>query len=341
VTNGAAPAIGSSVRFVRKIMASSTPSASGNYFKPRRLGHANLFVTDYKRAADFYLDVVGYQEAYRQPDNMASFSSNGNTYHDFALTDVSGKYGGPHQLPGLNHFAVELETERDLVDGYNAAVEDGVEIDFVMDHDVARSVYFTDPEGTMVEVYADVDRNWRENRKGIIIKKKPVWVPGVTSAPLDDPQYVPDPEIDFIKDAVFHGRKVTHVGLVVEKLEAMVDYYTRIVGLKLFAGGPSSSYAILGGTVCDYAVTLFRRHPGLEVGLHHVGIEVWGEDDLKGSLKAAQGRGIEIIKEIDSPARHAVTIKDPDGIHLQFFVDKTWTRDAVSDLDEDTALYLV
>lgn len=67
-----------------------TPRAgkSRDYFRPRRLGHANLFVGDYSRAADFYTSVVGFEEVYRQPDNQASFLSNGNTYHDLALTDV-------------------------------------------------------------------------------------------------------------------------------------------------------------------------------------------------------------------------------------------------------------
>ena len=41
------------------------------FFAPRRLGHANLFVSNYEQSADFYKSVVGFEEVYRQPDNQA------------------------------------------------------------------------------------------------------------------------------------------------------------------------------------------------------------------------------------------------------------------------------
>ncbi len=71
------------------------------YFKPRRLGHANLFVSNYEQAAEFYKSVVGFEEVYRQPDNQASFLSNGNTYHDLALTDIRSKYSAKGQKPAF------------------------------------------------------------------------------------------------------------------------------------------------------------------------------------------------------------------------------------------------
>ena len=187
-----------------------------DYFKPRRLGHANLFVSDYEKATKFYKSVVGFEEVYRQPDNHASFLSNGNTYHDLALTDIRSKYSAKDQKPGIWHLAFELETEADMVDGYNRAKADGVEFSFVMDHDVARSLYQHDPDGNMVEIYADVEKDWRAMRQGTIIREKPKWVPGVTSKPLADKLYPQSPDLVRIKDLVFHPKKVTHVALVAE-----------------------------------------------------------------------------------------------------------------------------
>ena len=92
-------------------------SEARDFFRPRRLGHANLFVSDYEEAQKFYFSVAGIHEAYRQPDNMASFVTNGNTYHDFGLTDVRSPYAPKGQKPGLFHIALELENEVDLVDG--------------------------------------------------------------------------------------------------------------------------------------------------------------------------------------------------------------------------------
>jgi len=147
------------------------------FWAPRRLGHANLFIGSYERAADYYRDMVGFREVYRQPNNMATFVSNGNTYHDLGLTDIHSRYCKPGQKPGLWHLAFEVENEVDLVDGYNRAIAAGVQFQFTEDHDVAHSLYFKDPDGLLVEVYADVMDEWRAHRKGIINKEKPKYIP--------------------------------------------------------------------------------------------------------------------------------------------------------------------
>ena len=70
-----------------------------HYWRPRRFAHANMFIGSYERAAEFYRDIVGFAEVYRQPNNMAAFMSNGNTYHDLGLTDIHSRYCDPDQKP--------------------------------------------------------------------------------------------------------------------------------------------------------------------------------------------------------------------------------------------------
>ena len=101
---------------------------TSHYWQPRRLGHANLFIGDYERAADYYRDVAGFREVYRQPNNMATFVSNGNTYHDLGLTDLRSRYGKPGQRPGLWHLAFEVENEVDLVEGYKRDAHPKIEV---------------------------------------------------------------------------------------------------------------------------------------------------------------------------------------------------------------------
>jgi catechol 2,3-dioxygenase len=315
--------------------------AGHDFFRPRRLGHANLFVSDYERAADFYRDVVGFEEVYRQPDNQASFLSNGNTYHDLALTDVHSKYAAKDQKPGLWHLAFELETELALVDGYDRAKKAGVEFAFVMDHDVARSVYKNDPDGNMVEMYADVEADWRALRQGIIIKEKPKWIPGVTSVPHAEKNYPSNPELVVVESAIFHPKKVTHVALVADNFEAMFDYYVDIVGLAALTGSPNSASAVLRGTESGGDVTLYRKSADLLPGLHHVGFEARDEADLRRSIAALPGSGVAIEREVDHPARHSIMIKDPDGLRLQFFVNREWAPAVIAKADRDETLYLL
>ncbi len=319
----------------------ATLGAGTRYFRPRRLGHVNLFVSNYERASDFYQSVVGFEEVYRQPDNRASFLSNGNTYHDLGLTDVSSRYADKSQKPGIWHLAFELETEADLVAGYNRAKDAGVEFAFVMDHDVARSVYKNDPDGNMVEIYADVEEDWRAMRHGIIVKEKPKWVPGVTSTPLTDTKYPKSPDLVVVPKATFHPKRITHVALVAKDFEAMFDYYTDIVGLTPLAGTRTGAAAVLRGTVGNGDVTLYRQTAGLAPGLHHVGFEVWDEADLKKSITALPASGVQLEREVDHPARHSVVIKDPDGLRLQFFVNRDWAPQAIAKAPPEDALYLL
>jgi catechol 2,3-dioxygenase len=322
-------------------MSPSEEAKAGGFFRPRRLGHANLFVSDYERASEFYQRVVGFEEVYRQPDNRASFLSNGNTYHDLGLTDVHSRYAAKDQKPGMWHLAFELETEADLVAGYDRAKTAGVEFAFVMDHDVARSVYKHDPDGNMVEIYADVEKDWRALRHGVIVKEKPKWVPGVTSAPKAEKNYPESPELVVVERALFHPKKITHVALVADDYEAMFEYYVDIVGLEPLSGAKTTASAVLHGSASAGDVTLYRKSAELHPGLHHVGFEVWDEADLERSIKALPGTGIAVERELDHPARHSVTIRDPDGLRLQFFVNRDWVPAAIAKAGRDEAPYLL
>lgn len=311
------------------------------YFQPRRLGHVNLFVSSYERAADFYQSVVGFEEVYRQPDNRASFVSNGNTYHDLGLTDVTSHYARAGQTPGLNHIAFELETEELLVEGYRRAVDDGIKFVSAQDHDVAHSLYKFDPDGNAVEVYADVVEDWRSARHGVFEKVKPEWIPGVTNVPSTNRLYPKNPEIRRVKNSIFHAQRVTHAGFVAQDYESMLDYYTGVIGLVPFAGGRQSAFTILCGTVSDVGVTLFRGLHGVAPGMHHVGIQIKDESDLDRSLAALAKHGLAVEREVDHPARRIVSIKDPDGIRLQFYVNRKWSPESLSGLSHEEALYLL
>jgi catechol 2,3-dioxygenase len=312
-----------------------------DFFRPRRLGHANLFVSDYLEAQQFYYTVAGINEVYRQPDNKASFISNGNTYHDFGLTDVRSPYAPKGQGPGLYHIAFELETEVDLVNGYNQAVANGVKFSHTRDHDVAHSCYLRDPDDNMVEIYADVRNDWQTSRRGIIIEKKPEYIPGVTSSPVAERNYPADPDLSLVDDAVFRSKRSTHVGLVTDNMAEMFRFYTDVVGLAPVVGNASSRHAVLRGTSGKGDITLFAKRPGLERGMHHVGIEVDTEANLDRALRLLPERGIKIVRHVEHPARRAITIPDSSGILLQFYVNRDWQPKVIATVSEDDALYLL
>jgi catechol 2,3-dioxygenase len=140
-------------------------------FHPRRLGHANLFVSDLDRSMRFYHAVCGLEEVRREPAIRIGFLSNGNTHHDVGLVQSStarrvGRGGfvmsrGDRRATGLNHLGFEMENEAELVEAYRRTTACGVEIDRTVDHLISRSVYLPDPEGNVLEFYADVTKDWR------------------------------------------------------------------------------------------------------------------------------------------------------------------------------------
>ena len=58
-------------------------------FHPERFAHANLFVADVDVSVDFYRDVCGITEVFREPGVKAGFLSNGATHHDIGLMQCS------------------------------------------------------------------------------------------------------------------------------------------------------------------------------------------------------------------------------------------------------------
>jgi catechol 2,3-dioxygenase len=271
------------------------------FFRPRRLGHVNLVVGDVDRSMDFYMQIIGLEESYRRPLVKAGFLSNGNTHHDIGLVESGGPLGQGRRA-GLNHTAFELETEVDLVGDYDRAISAGVEFDRTSDHDIAHSVYGRDADGN---------------------------------------HYHSDPEIRRVADAIFHPRRTTHAVLVLENFERCFETYRTVVGLSPIIGDAHSAFAVLGGTCGERNLGLFRARDGRAPGLHHVGLQVWGEADLNESLKRLAGAGHEIEAAIDCPARLSVFIKDPDGIRLQLYVDRDPSVEALGQCDEETALTLV
>lgn len=309
-------------------------------FRPRRLGHVNFWVEDVDNVAEFYRDIVGLEEVYRRVDLKGVFLSNGNSYHDMAIFDVTGSRGGKNK-PGLHHFAFELENEVDLVNGYNRIGEQGFEFDFNLSADVAHCCYGRDPDGNRFEVYADVKKNWREARSGDVDEggRNPDWQPGSTP-PISEPCYPVNPEIREIADAAIHTRRASHAVLVAADYESLYRHYTDLVGLVPMVGGPDDQFVILAGSLGTECLAIFRAQPGWKTGFHHGGFELENDTELERSQRLLRDRGIAIKHEASHAIRRCIHICDPCGNPMQFFVDGDAPLSGLLDMPAEEALML-
>jgi catechol 2,3-dioxygenase len=106
------------------------------------------------------------------------------------------------------------------------------------------------------------------------------------------------------------------------------------------AGSADGNFIILSGKASHGDKALLRTRPGLASGLHHVGVEVWDERDLVRSVEGLGRKGMKVEREIDHPARHCVCIKDPDGIRLQFYVNRDWRAATIESVEAEDQPYL-
>ena len=313
-----------------------------SYFRTRRLGHANVWVSDYAGLYEFYNQVFGFSKAYIQPDNKASFVSNGNSHHDFGMVDVKSHYASrPDQKPGLNHLGFELRNEAELVEGYRRAVAAGIKFVDTADHDVAHSAYIKDPDGNEIELYADVVPDWRAVRSGTVIKDKPKYVPGVSSKPLAEEFFVRNPTYLTVEGAVFHPLRTTHASLIARDFDAMYEFYTGFVGLRPFAGSRTGAYVVLAGSHSTGDVVLHRAQRGVAAGLHHVGVLVRDERELDQAKATLGQKGVTLDSEVDHPARRAMTVLDPDRLRVQMYANRDWRPETIAAVEPELALKLL
>lgn len=312
--------------------ASSTAArSSAHYFKPRRLGHVNLWVDDLNRSERFYNETCGLTVEFTEPDLVATFLGTGHTPHDLGMMQTTkgvDRYGrnGLLQLPGtiglkpgLNHMAWELENEAELVAGWRRLKADAVPTDMTVDHQVAHSVYMFDPDGNYNEFYCDTVKNWRSVLHGAMELITSSWDPDVPN-PATEGLYEDSPELRRVDTAPVHPYRVTHAVLVTAKVDALLDFYKAVAGLRVVAQKGGVTY--LGGSHSSYPYNLVIVK-GDAPAYHHVGFEMKNDAELDTAIAGLAKRGIKPTRVVDLPWKRSIFLTDPDGQLSEWYVRRS------------------
>ena len=136
--------------------------------KIKELGHVVLFVHDLETMHRFYEKVLGFRVVGSQP-GMVAFSS-GRTHHELLLIQVGmrpqPKVGG---TPGLYHIGFKIgNTDKELIAAKKVMEKEGIEIIGFGDHHVTHSMYVLDPEGNELELYVDVNEDWKKDPSSVM-----------------------------------------------------------------------------------------------------------------------------------------------------------------------------
>jgi catechol 2,3-dioxygenase len=119
------------------------------------LGAVELKVLDLESEVAFY-EWFGLERMNKASDH-AVFGADGTAI--LKLVSLPGGRERPRHTSGLFHFAILLPDERELGGFLQRALEERLPLTGTADHYVSQALYFDDPEGNGIEVYADRPRS--------------------------------------------------------------------------------------------------------------------------------------------------------------------------------------
>ena len=107
--------------------------------------------------------------------------------------------------------------------------------------------------------------------------------------------------------------KLGYAGFNTPDVDAMIAYYTEVIGLTLVERGADGA-AYLRSSIDHHAVTL---HPASEESLHYIGLQLSGDQSLREAAKqlAEQGVKAEVQTDAEPGVSEILEFPDPEG-HL-------------------------
>ena len=135
----------------------------------RRLNHAVLYVTDAKKSAAFYCDVLGFSIVQDNAGGRAVFIRAGGStnHHDLGLFSIGAT--GKSRGTGLYHLAWQVDTIDELA-AIRTKLTAARALTGESDHGVSKSLYAQDPDGIEFEVMWMVpESHWGEYATDAII----------------------------------------------------------------------------------------------------------------------------------------------------------------------------
>jgi catechol 2,3-dioxygenase len=89
-------------------------------------------------------------------------AANDRAHHRITLFAAPGLRVDPEKFThaGLHHTAFEYESFDDLMSSFARLKRLGIEPEFCLNHGVATSLYYSDPDGNLVELKVDNFGNW-------------------------------------------------------------------------------------------------------------------------------------------------------------------------------------
>jgi catechol 2,3-dioxygenase len=126
------------------------------------LGHVVIKVRDLGMAEQFYHGILGIPIQSRSEAHQMTFFTLGH-HHDFAVIAIGRDAAAADtKTVGTHHIAFKVGGLDALREAKERLESEGIVVAPV-DHHVTRSLYFSDPDGNALELYADGSDDWKSD----------------------------------------------------------------------------------------------------------------------------------------------------------------------------------
>ncbi|MDX3907418.1 MAG: VOC family protein [Pigmentiphaga sp.] len=298
-------------------------------FRPRRLGHVNLYVSSLQKSLDFYERCCGLARVRMESEINAGFLSNGNTHHDLGLIEISrgkDRHGrdGHVQIrssrgtqPGLNHLGWEMENQAELVAAYRRMQAAGMAPHALYDHIISHAVYVADPDGNVHEFYADARRDWQsvfnlEHDDLVTAQWDPLGAPPSTEA-----NYTDNPPLRPHRPGEIPTRHVTGASLATRRYDDMVRFMRDVAGFTVLSEQQQPArVAIFGGSTGRPDLRLTEVGPNEPTGFRMFSLLVGPSSAAGTPLSPSPGVS---SRQVADHERESLLLSDPDGFMVELY----------------------
>lgn len=125
--------------------------------------HFGVITAHLEETLDWYAKVFGMTTV--QSSHGLTFLSNDRAHHRLAVISLSGMRDAPdtHPRAKLQHVAFEYVTIDDLLNSWERLKNLGIEPVLATDHGLTTALYYRDPDGNSIELFADNFGDWDQS----------------------------------------------------------------------------------------------------------------------------------------------------------------------------------
>ncbi len=301
------------------------------------LHHISIIAADAQRTVNFYTQILGLRLV-KQTVNFDDPS----TYHLYfgdelglpgtAITffEIPGASKGHPGIGGTHHFALQVADYNGLLKWKRRLVDAGLIVDGPLDRHYFKSIYFRDPDGTIVEI-ATYGPGWTMDEEAAKIGMKYREPPAEMIVNNRDEVRIkaetwPEP-VPVITADMALSKGMHHITAIGTDIQRTHSFFGELLGMRLVKrtsnfDDPGSAHWYWGvdegkpGTL----ITYFERDPKKELRramgtgqTHHFALAVANEEEQQEWRAKLAKAGYQVTPVLDRKYFKSVYTNDPDG----------------------------